>query len=145
MKITIIKDSNAPETEITVRCSGVDEKLKRFLDELEMSSTKLTGRIGDKTYVLSANMIYYIESVDEKTFIYSQSKVYENDYKLYQIEKLLPDSDFVRISKNCILNIQKLTSVRPLLNGKMEAHMNNGEIQIINRHYLKNFKSKFGL
>lgn len=145
MKITIIKDSNAPETEITVRCSAVDEKLRKLLDELEMSSTKLTGRIGDKTFVLSADMIYYIESVDEKTFIYSKSEVYQAEYKLYQIEKLLPESDFVRISKNCILNIQKLMSVRPLLNGKMEVHMNNGEIQIVNRHYLKDFKSKFGL
>lgn len=145
MKITIIKDSNAPETEITVRCSSIDEKLRKLLDELEMSSTKLTGRIGDKTFVLSADMIYYIESVDEKTFIYSKSEVYQAEYKLYQIEKLLPESDFVRISKNCILNIQKLMSVRPLLNGKMEAHMNNGEIQIVNRHYLKDFKSKFGL
>ena len=145
MKITNIKDSNAPETEITVRCSGIDEKLRKLLDELEMSSTKLTGRIGDKTFVLSADMIYYIESVDEKTFIYSKSEVYQAEYKLYQIEKLLPESDFVRISKNCILNIQKLMSVRPLLNGKMEVHMNNGEIQIVNRHYLKDFKSKFGL
>ena len=119
--------------------------IKLTLDELEHNNAKLTGRIDDKTFLISAEMIYYIESVDEKTFIYSQNKVYETDYKLYQTEQLLPQSDFVRISKNCILNISKLTSVKPLLNGKMEVHMNNGEDQIVNRHYLKDFKSKFGL
>ena len=131
MKIKIIKDSTVTETEITVKCAAVDENLKRLLDELEYNNAKLTGRIDDKTFLISAEMIYYIESVDEKTFIYSQNKVYE--------------TDFVRISKNCILNISKLTSVKPLLNGKMEVHMNNGEVQIVNRHYLKDFKSKFGL
>ena len=139
MKIKIINDSTVTETEITVKCAAVDENLKRLLDELEHNNAKLTGRIDDKTFLISAEMIYYIESVDEKTFIYSQNKVYETDYKLYQTEQL------VRISKNCILNISKLTSVKPLLNGKMEVHMNNGEVQIVNRHYLKDFKSKFGL
>lgn len=145
MKINIIKDSSITETEITVKCSAIDESLKKLLDEFELNGTKFTGKIENKTYVLSAEMIYYIESVDEKSFIYSQDKVYECDYKLYQIEKLLPQADFVRISKNCILNICKLTSVRPMLNGKMEVQMNNGEVQIVNRHYLKDFKSKFGL
>lgn len=145
MKIKIIKDSTVTETEITVKCAAVDENLKRLLDELEHNNAKLTGRIDDKTFLISAEMIYYIESVDEKTFIYSQNKVYETDYKLYQTEQLLPQSDFVRISKNCILNISRLTGVKPLLNGKMEVHMNNGEVQIVNRHYLKDFKSKFGL
>ena len=127
MKIMIIKDSTVTETEITVKCAAVDENLKRLLDELEHNNAMLTGRI------------------DDKTFLISQNKVYETDYKLYQTEQLLPQSDFVRISKNCILNISKLTSVKPLLNGKMEVHMNNGEVQIVNRHYLKDFKSKFGL
>ena len=145
MKVKIIKDSTVTETEITVRCASVDESLKKLLDEIEFCNSKLTAKHGDKTFFLSAETVYYIESVDEKTFIYSKDKVYDCDSKLYQIEEMLPKSDFVRISKNCIININKLTSVRPLLNGKMEVHMNNGEIQIVNRHYLKDFKSKFGL
>ena len=55
--------------------------------------------------------------------------------KLYQTENR-------KISKICFLCS---LSVKPLLNGKMEVHMNNGEVQIVNRHYLKDFKSKFGL
>ncbi len=145
MKIKIIKSNTVSETEITVICSSVDENLKKLLEEFELNNTKLTGKFDNETFVITAEMIYYIESVDEKTFIYSKNKVYESEYKLYQIEKLLPESDFVRISKNCILNIRKLTSVRPMLNGKMEVRMNNDEIQVVNRHYLKDFKSKFGL
>lgn len=96
MKIKIIKDNTVTETLIMVKCAAVDENLKRLLDELEHNNAKLTGRIDDKTFLISAEMIYYIESVDEKTFIYSQNKVYETDYKLYQTEQLLPQSDFVR-------------------------------------------------
>ena len=74
MKIKIIKDSTVTETEITVKCAAVDENLKRLLDELEHNNAKLTGRIDDKTFLISAEMIYYIESVDEKTFILDFNK-----------------------------------------------------------------------
>ncbi len=145
MKINIIIDSSFEEAEITVKAAAIDENLKMLLDRFQSQNSKLTGRCDDKIFVITNDMIYYIESVDEKTFVYSKNKVYESDYKLYQIENMLPQADFVRISKNCILNIKKLSSVRPLLNGKMEVFLNNGETQIVNRHYLKDFKSKFGL
>ena len=54
-------------------------------------------------------------------------------------------TNFVRISKSCILNIMQLNSVRPLFHGKFEAQLKNQEKIIINRHYVPKFKEKFGL
>lgn len=145
MKINVIHDSGCEETEVTIKCAYVDDNLQKVINLLESENFRLKGRLEDRTFIIPVKDVYYIESVDEKTFIYCKSQVYETEQKLYQLDENMPKSDFVRISKSCILNIRKLKSVRPLLNGKMEAILSNGEVQIVNRHYLKGFKEKFGI
>ena len=51
----------------------------------------------------------------------------------------------MRISKSCILNVMTLKNVRALLNGKMEAELENGEKVIVTRHYVETLKQKLGL
>lgn len=65
--------------------------------------------------------------------------------KLFELEETLTNSSFVRISKSCILNIDFIEKVKPMLNGKYEVLLINGEKLIINRHYVPIFKKKFGL
>ena len=65
--------------------------------------------------------------------------------KLFEFEEALINSSFVRISKSCILNIHFIEKVKPTLNGKYEVLLINGEKLIINRHYVPDFKKKFGL
>ena len=55
-------------------------------------------------------------------------------------EKLLHTS-FIRISKNCIINIDYLKSVRPLYNHRLEAFLVNGETQIVTRNYIEVLKN----
>ena len=118
----------------------VQTELKR----LRMSIDELWEELRSKD-VFSLDDVYYFDSTDERTFIYLASEVYECDMKLYELEQQLADTNFVRISKSCIVNIIKLDSVRPLINSRYEAKLENGEKLIINRHYLPGFKRKFGI
>ena len=61
------------------------------------------------------------------------------------MERQLGGTDFVRVSKACLLNTGRVDSVRPCLDGKLEALLENGERVLVNRHYVKGFKEKFGL
>ena len=145
MKISVIEGCAVSEPEILIKCKKLDSELKAVVDKLELKSHRLECRREGGKYMVSVKDVYYIESVDERTFVYCKDSVYECEQRLYKLESRLARGDFVRISKSCILNIRKLECVRPLLNGKMEACLINGEKQVINRHYLKGFKEKFGL
>lgn len=87
--------------------------------------------------------IYYFESVDERTFVYAKSKVYEYGEKLYEVEAKMGKYGFARISKSTIVNIGKIKEIRPQFNGRFEALLDNGERQIVNRHYVSGLKDKF--
>ncbi|QUW22408.1 LytTR family transcriptional regulator DNA-binding domain-containing protein [Sporosarcina sp. Marseille-Q4063] len=115
----------------------------RLIELIKQNTIILTGRKNGHTYSLVAKELYYIESVENKSFLYKQKEVYESDLKLYEFEQLVEGTNFIRISKNLIVNTSHIDSVRALFNGRFEATLTNGEKVIINRHYVKAFKTKF--
>lgn len=145
LKLKIEQSDEYSEAEIIIRCNCIDKNLQRIIEQIQLSKFMLTAYKDDSTILLKSDVVFYLESVDEKTFIYCKSEVYSSPMKLYELEEMLKKSTFVRVSKSCILNIDYLESVRPLLNGKMEATLSNNEKIIINRHYVSEFKKKFGL
>ncbi|MGN0536950.1 MAG: LytTR family DNA-binding domain-containing protein [Acutalibacteraceae bacterium] len=145
MKLYIEQSDCYKETEIIIHCSILDRNLQKIIEQIQLASCILTVQKDDQTLLLKPDTVCYLESVDDKTFVYTEKEVYESQMKLYELEEFLKQASFVRISKSCILNINYLESVRPLLNGKMEALLSNGERIIVNRHYVPEFKRKFGL
>lgn len=76
---------------------------------------------------------------------YTADRVYEIHKKLYEIEKEFSDTDFLRISKSIIVNVSKITYIRPMLNGRFEAKLRNDEKIIISRQYVSALKEKLDI
>ncbi|MCL2335792.1 MAG: LytTR family transcriptional regulator, partial [Firmicutes bacterium] len=85
------------------------------------------------------------ESVDLKTFVYAEKTVYRSKLKLYQIEETLHRGDFLRVSKQVILNVRKIKSISPAGEGRFQAVLTNGEKVIISRQFVPSLKERFGL
>lgn len=142
MKVIVEQSGELTEVEVIIRYNDKFGSVKRLTRYIEQFDFQLQGKEDGKTHYIPLNEIYYFESIDEKIFIYSVQKVFETSYRLYELEQLLKQSNFQRISKSTLLNIEKLESVRPLFNGKLEATLKNEEKLIINRHYVKLLKEK---
>ena len=84
--------------------------------------------------------LFYAESVDDRLFLYTAADSYEIRMKLYELEDLLKNNSFFRVSKSMIVNLMKITSVRPALNGRFSAILKNGEEIIISRKYVPALK-----
>ena len=145
VKLNIKRSPEYKETEITIKCDTIDERIQKIIDIAQDSSDTLNVRLNDTSKKIEIKDIFYFESVDEKTFVYCRDEVYSSNLNLYELEEKLVNTSFVRISKSCILNIDHLDSVKALMNGKMQAVLSNDEKVIINRHYVPIFKKKFGL
>lgn len=65
--------------------------------------------------------------------------------KLYELDELLKDKDFIRVSKYCLVNIGKIEYIKSALNSKLDLLMKNGEHCEVNRSYLKDFKKALKL
>lgn len=144
-KITIKQIDKSREEEIIVNCHEIDDEVVSIVNMLRRNENVLLGSKDNKTFRISIKDIFYIESVDNKTFIYLIDAVYESKQKLYELEELLSGTKLFRCSKSMILNIAKIRSVSPSVNGRFEARLTNNENVIISRQYVPNLKKRLGM
>ncbi len=136
MKIRAEQDLSCSEIEITIKYPGRDRQVDRIIDLLQSFEVQIKCDFENTERMINISDIYYIESVDKKTFVYLEKAVYHTSFRLYQLRERLRQYGFVQISKSCILNINALESIKPLFNSRMEAALKNGEKVYINRNYL---------
>lgn len=142
MKLSIHQDEHFTETEVIINCSYVDKRLQKLTDYIRQYSFSLECESGGKQYQLPIEEIFYIESVDSKTFLYDHAQTYSSRQTLTVLEEKLRNMTFVRISKSCLLNVSYLKCVAPHINHRLKAELTNGEQLIISRNYVDALKSK---
>ncbi len=142
MLLKLEQDTAREETEISIKFAEMSQDVAKIISFVRSVDIQIKCISDGREKLLNASDIYYAESVDKRTFIYSENKVYRTDLRLYQLLETLSPAGFVRISKSCILNINVLDYVRPLLNSRMEATLKNGERLNITRKYLADIKGK---
>lgn len=140
MKIKTEQDLSCNEIEISIKYPQKDRQVNRIIDFLQSFDMQIKCDIDNTERMINIPDIYYIESVDKKTFVYLEKAVYHTDFRLYQLTDKLHGYGFVQISKSCILNINALESIKSLFNSRMEATLKNGEKVYINRNYLSGIK-----
>ena len=127
MKIIIEELHEGEEEEIIIRSNNIDESILQMIYGVKMEHKKIVGNKDGKMTLIDPKDIYYFESVDNKTFIYCMKEVYESKLKLYEIEEKYENTDYIRISKSSIVNLNKIKSIRPDFGGKILATMENNE------------------
>jgi len=140
MNIRIIENINEI-FEIVIKCPKTDERVMKLKKHIEAFEEKLDAIDNDKHYLISPLEVFYFESVDNRTFLYTDTQVLEIKKRLYELEEILSDKDFVRTSKSQLVNINKIKLLKPELNRSITAEMINGEIIFISRRYAKQIKT----
>ena len=145
MKINIEEIKELEETEINIKCSSITKELLNFIGDLVSDNQKIVGNYEGESFLIEQSDIYYIESVDNKVFAYTEDKLYSLNLKLYELEKKLSSRYFFRASKSCIVNISHIVSLKSLFNGRIQVTMKSGEYVVISRSQVALFKEKLGV
>jgi DNA-binding LytR/AlgR family response regulator len=94
---------------------------------------------------VSASLIeYFIVENDEINAFVGQDK-FAIKMKLYEIEELLSDKPFIRVSKFAMVNINQIDYIKPAINSKLLLLMKNGDELEVNRRYYKSFKKTLNI
>jgi len=143
VKLLIEQSLDCKETEIKITCGLMDERLNRLIEQIRLYSFSVTVIKNGITSLVPLEEIFYFDATDNKTYLYVEKDVFQCEKKLYELEQLLKETTFVRISKNCILNAAKVAEVKAHLNGKLEVKLINNEKVLVSKHYIRDFKYKF--
>jgi len=142
MKITLKEQAHIGETEVVITCRAVDEQILRMVAGLRAFDKKITGFIDDQTFLLSPSQVLYADTADRRTFLYTDTQVYETPLKLYELVDRFAGDEFFRASKSAVINFSKIRSLRPDFGGRMTVIMENDEKLTVSRQFVPDIKKK---
>lgn len=145
MKITINTDINTEETALLLSCKELTPEIEQVLTALRITEKQITARKNEETLLLEMKDIHYIEAVKKTIIIHTNAGVFETDLKLYEIEALVSQYNFFRVSKNTICALKKIKSLESEADGKLKITMKNGYKIVVSGLYADGLKKKLGL
>lgn len=144
MRVIFEQVKSDKEEQAVIKAVDKTADIQSAIDILEGMSSGIAVIKDGVKYICKKKAIYYIESVDKHTYVYTKDECYETKYRLYELDEILGDY-FVRCSKSMIVNLRKVSSVKSELGGRLETTLLNNEQIIISRSYVKEIKRRLGL
>ena len=145
MKIEIDIDEKYKDTEVVIHAGKLTQDVEKLVAMMRMVNMQIGVKQNDETFLLDVENILYIEAVERKTFVYTEKETFESELKLYEIEQELLEHDFLRISKQSIVNLRMIKSLKAEINRKIRVTLKNGEQIVVSRMYSDELRRKLGL
>jgi len=140
MILKLNQNTAQKDIEVSISYPEKDKTVDRIVSLIKSIDKQIECYSDDSIKKLNVSDIFYIESVDKKTIVFCENKNYQSKKRLYRIYEELAENGFVQISKYCILNVNKLEKITPLVNSHMEAVLSNGKCLYVTRKYLAGIK-----
>lgn len=139
MKILIQVDEELTEECIIIKCQRLDEnviKLQSLLAEHTNSDRNILLHKDEKSYYMPLEKILFFETENKQIWAHTVNEMYETDYKLYELEELLPGS-FMRVSKSTIVNLNHIYSITKNITASsiVEFHGTHKQIYVSRNYY----------
>lgn len=102
----------------------------RILSNEEKTTTEQTlfVREGNRCHFINTNRIRWIESNGNYARIYFDEKKVLIKRSLNQLEKILDPLSFIRVNRTALINVNFITQIKPLPDGRLDVSLQNGQI-----------------
>jgi len=140
MQVHIRQIRDKADERLIIECVEVSPDIEDIRSYALTKGTTLRGTIKERIYQFNLADVLYFEAFGDQVFAYTKSEGYALKLRLYELEKTYADRHFIRCSKSFVINLMKLESISPALNGRFTAHMKNGGKILISRQYVPEIK-----
>ncbi len=128
-------------------CSGPrDARVPRVVQRLESLDERLVGYPADGSTghrILPLDQVVFIETTEKRAFIHMKSgEELESPLRLFELEEKLKGTEFVRASRQVLLNFDYVVAIRPELNARLVLELEGGSKILVSRGYAKAIKEK---
>ena len=131
--------------ELTEKNIEISEESKLILTQEDYIGDTLECRDEEGIVIVNTENICYMESVGHDVYVYAENMQYKTRLRIYQLEKLLPPDQFIRISNSIIIKKNSIRHIKPALSCKFYLTLINGDVVDVTRTYYYKFKEFYGI
>ena len=133
------------EEEIIIYAHEKNQLVKDIENLVNTSSIEIKGVLDDEIKIINPIDVSCFISESNKVYALIGDKRYQIKYRLYQLEELELNKNFIKINQSCYANIKRIKKFESTMTGALKVIFNNGYIDYISRRELKNVKERMGL
>jgi two-component system LytT family response regulator len=133
----------AKEQARSKRRGDIDARLSDFLKERSTARSRFLIPERDKTVIVEAEEIDWIEAADYYVSVHTKNKSHLLRQSMEQIEKQLDPQRFFRIHRSAIVNIDRVREIHPLFRGDCALVLADGKQLKLSRSRRKDFEALF--
>jgi two-component system LytT family response regulator len=121
-KFLSINDSKIKLNDSKQRIIELDNSPKKHLDE----SFRIVVKNGSHILIIPVNDVLYIEAFDDYVKVFNKETFFLKKKTMSYYENILDDSQFVRVHRSFILNINYITKIEPVDKNNQLGVLKNG-------------------
>lgn len=141
MEVEINIDPNYYPPKICIYSNELSDELSATVEILKKNSSFfINGFKGNELYLLKLEEIETFYTENKRVYAKRNEVSYEIRERLYELEKLLDQKNFVRISNSEIVNFKKVEKLDFKLTGTIILYFISGNITYVSRRYIKKIK-----
>lgn len=147
MEIRVLEEKNRSQIEVTILSGPNDNRVSKIVRQLQMVDGKLTGYIPGtiKRRLVFLTDIARIEAGRSTALIHLvEGDLLESTSRLNWFEDALRDTEFVRISRQELVNLDHVTGISPAGSGRMLLSLGEKKL-VVSRKYAPEFKRRIGI
>lgn len=142
MKIKLFLQKQLEETELHICFREYTKEVKELKETIEQSvNFTVTGYTGQGAELVVAESIVRIFTEGQNVFAATEEKVFRLHQRLYELEEMLRERNFIRISNSEMVNVKKIIrldtsvtgTIRILLKGDMESYVSRRNVTKIKK------------
>lgn len=141
MKVSLNIDTDFIETKVIIETPTLDDSVQEVLDFIKGRDTEfLVGKVDEMQHILKPQDIHFFHTENESVFAVNASGSFKLKEKLYELEKILPSTKFIRLSKSVIANLHELSRFEASFNGTLCVYFKSGTKEYVSRTYVSAIK-----
>ena len=112
MDIELIIDGKIEKEKIVIYAKQNTEKIADIINKISIEDkSKIIGFIDTEVYILQIDSIWSFYIENNKVYAKNKDKIYKVKYRIYELEEMLKDTSFIRISNSEIINLKAIESL----------------------------------
>lgn len=111
IKINTNISSEFEETSITINAPELSDEIQniiKYVSRINTTPTQIVATEDNKIYFIDLDKVICFYSKDKYNYARTKEGTYKIKYKLYELEEIFKDRDFIRISNSCIINVKQV-------------------------------------
>ncbi|MCI6274925.1 MAG: LytTR family transcriptional regulator [Coriobacteriaceae bacterium] len=149
MKVRLIQREGQQDIEVTVLSAPGDKRAERIADSLRTAGGKLAAYIsatGIERRVVPLSCVSSIRSNGDCALVQlTDGTILHSPSRLGELETSLHDTDFVRTSRQELVNLDNVETIRPEFGSRLLLGLRGGGETIVSRSYAHQVKERIGV